>query len=128
MGNDRAFADAFETCRVPFQLRNLSPYSQRTMRRRQNEVVIGRQHDQLMTNAKLREHGVNSADLQAGATTAISQFRGFDVILPVWRQKRQGRETLNNVLARPRAGESLQQFLQNQSRGHDGIATFKSIA
>jgi hypothetical protein len=98
------------------------------MRRGQEKVIIGREHRQLMTNAQLRKHGVNRADLQAGATTAIAQFCGVDMILPLRGQKRQGRETIDNVFARPRAGESLQQFLQDQSRGYDGIATFKGIA
>ena len=98
------------------------------MRCGQKEVVIGGEHRQLMTNAQLREHSVNRANLQSSATTTISQFRGIDVILPVRGQKRQGREPLNDVFACPRAGESLQQFLQDQSRSYDGVATFKGIA
>ena len=98
------------------------------MRRSQKEVVIGGEHRQLVTNAELRKHGVNRADLQSCATTTISQLRGIDVILPVRRQKRQGRESIDDVFARPRTGESLQQFLQDQSSGDDGATTFKGIA
>ena len=98
------------------------------MRRGQEEVVIGGEQRQLVTNAQLRKHGVDRADLQAGATTAISQLRGIDVILPVWGQKRQGREPINDVFACPRAGESLQQFLQDEPRGYDAVAAFEGVA
>ena len=98
------------------------------MRCGQNEVVIGRQQRQLVTNAELRNQGVNRANLQARATTAISQFRGIDVILSVRGQKRQRHEPVNDIFTRPRTGESLQQFLQDQPRGHDRIAPFKAIS
>jgi len=98
------------------------------MRRGQNEIAIGREQRKLVTNAKLRKNGINSAKLQASATTAISKFRGSDVILSVRWQKRQGCEPINDVFTRPRTGESLQQFLQDQARRHDRIAAFESIA
>ena len=69
------------------------------MRCGQKEVVVGGEHRQLMTNAELREHSVNRTYLQPGATTMVSQFRGIDVIPPVRRQKRQGREPVNDVFA-----------------------------
>ena len=105
-----------------------SPYAQRTMCRGQYEIVVGRQERKLVADAELREHGVDRADLQAGPATTISQVRGIDVILPVRGQKRQGGEPVDDVFARPRAGESLQQFLQNQPRGQDSVATFEGIA
>ena len=82
----------------------------------------------MMTNAELREHSVNRTYLQPGATTMVSQFRGIDVILPVRGQKRQGRKSINDVLARPRAGEALQQFLQDEPSCQDRIPTFERIA
>ena len=117
------------SCRAPRgTLASPSPYSQGTVCRGQNEIVVGRQERKLVADAELREHGVDRADLQTGPATAISQFRGIDVILPVRRQKRQGCEPVDDVFTRPRARESLQQFLQNQPRGQDGVATFEGIA
>ena len=78
-----------------------------------------------MTNAQLREQRVDCADLQVGAAAAISQFRGVDVILPIRGQERQGRKPLDDLFARPRAGKTLQQLLQDQAARYDGIATFK---
>ena len=106
----------------------MTPHAQRAMPRGQKEVVIGSEHRQLMTDAELREHRVNRTNLQASATAAISQLRSTDMILPVRGQKRQGREPIDDVFARPWAGESLQQFLQNQSRGYDGVAAFKGMS
>lgn len=98
------------------------------MRRGQYEIVVGRQQRKLVANAELRKNGVDRANLQTGPTTAISQFRGIDVILPVRGQKRQGCEPVDDVFTRPRAGESLQQLLQDQPRSQDNIATFEGIA
>lgn len=81
-----------------------------------------------MTETELGEQGVDGANLHTRAPAAIAQFRGVDVILPVRSQQRQGREPLDDVFACTRAGESLQQFLQDQPRGHDGFAAFKGVA
>ena len=98
------------------------------MRRSQYEIVVGRQQGKLMANAELRQNGIDRAKLQTGATTAISEFRRIDVILAVGRQKWQDCESVDDVFARPRAGKSLQQFLQDQPGGQDSIATFEGIA
>ena len=49
-------------------------------------------------------------------------------ILSVRREERQGREPADDVFAHTRACEPLQQFLQDQPRGHDGYAAFKGVA
>ncbi len=61
----------------------LTPYLQWAVRGSPNEVFIGRQQCQLVTDAELCEQGVDGADLQTGATATIAQFRGVDVILSV---------------------------------------------
>ena len=53
------------------------------MRSGSDKVVVGRQQRQFVTNAELREQGVDGANLHTGATAAIAQFRGVNVILPV---------------------------------------------
>ena len=55
------------------------------MSRGEDKIVVGGQQLQLMTHAELRNHGVNSTDLQPGTTTSIAKIRGVDVILPVRR-------------------------------------------
>ena len=106
----------------------LSPHSSRAVRGDSGKVVVGCQQHELVPDAKLSEQGVDGADLHAGPTAAIAQIRGVDVILPVRCDERQRREPLDDVFARTRAGESLQQFLQDQSRSHDDFTDLKGAA
>jgi hypothetical protein len=59
---------------------------------------------------------------------AIAQLRSVDVIQPVRSQSRQRRKMVNDVLSRLRAGESLQQFLQDETRDHDRFTAFQRVA
>ena len=43
-----------------------------------------------MSDAKLRQKRVDGADLHDGPATAVAQFRGVDVILPIWNDERHG--------------------------------------
>ena len=76
-----------------------------------------------MTDTELCENGVDRSKLNSGATTLISQFRGVDVILPIRDQERKCRKPVNNGFAGPWANESLQQFLQNQTRSYNAVST-----
>ena len=98
------------------------------MRRGEAKIVVGRQQRQFVTDAELRNHGVYCADLYTGTTTAIAQLCSVDVILPVGSQERQSRKPVNDVFTRTRAGKSLQQFLQDETCGNNGFATFESVA
>ena len=80
-----------------------------------------------MPDAELREKGVDCANLHAGATAVIAQFRGIDVILPVRSEERQGLEPVDDVFARAGSGESLQQLLQNHPCGDDEFAAFNGV-
>lgn len=56
------------------------------MSRGKHKIVVGCQQRKVVTNAELRDHGVDGANLQAGATAPITQLRSVDVILPVRSQ------------------------------------------
>ena len=98
------------------------------MSRGKDKIVVGGQQHQIVTNAELGNHGVNGAYLQPSPTTSIAQICSIDVILPVRGQERQGAKPVNDVLTCPRAGKSLQQFLQDETADHDGFAAFESVA
>lgn len=49
----------------------------------EDKIVVGCQQHQIVTNAELRNRGVNGADLQPGTTASIAQICGVDMILPV---------------------------------------------
>lgn len=98
------------------------------MRRREDEITIGRQQSQPVTNAELRENGVDRADLHAGSTTPISEFRSLNVIPAVRLKERKCLEPLDDDTARPRTGEPLQQFLQDHAGRQDRMASFERNA
>jgi len=81
-----------------------------------------------MTHAQLGEEGIDGANLHAGATAAVSQSRGVDVILPIWGDERQCRELLDYRVTRSRARESLQQFLQDEPGGQDHLVALQGVA
>ncbi len=81
-----------------------------------------------MANAKLRDHGVYRADLQAGTAASIAQLRSVDVILPVRSQERQRRKAVNDVFSCLGARKSLQQFLQDETCDYDRFTAFERVA
>ena len=76
-----------------------------------------------MPDAQLREQRVDGAELDAGPTAEVAQFRGPDVVLPVGLKQRKGGEPLDDLLLGLGSREALQQLLENQARGDDDIRT-----
>lgn len=75
-----------------------------------------------MANCELRQQCVDRADLNASTPASTSKFSGLYVIRSICNQQRQCAEPINNDLAGARAGESLEQFLKNESRGNYRLA------
>ena len=95
------------------------------------KIAVGRKHRQVVTDAKLREQGVDRADLNAGAAAAVTKFRCIDMIAPVGNQKRQGREAIEDAFAGSRPGKPLQQLLQYETGGEElfaGLYRSKKLA
>ena len=111
-----------------YGLASFPPNSQGAVSRGEDKIVVGRQQHQRVTDAELGNHGVNRADLQPGPTTAVAQLCGVDMNLAVRSYERQGRKPVNDVFTCTRAGKPLQQFLQDETCGHDSFATFESVA
>ena len=91
------------------------------------EILVGGQHRQLMTDAELREQRVDRADLHAGATAAVAQFRRVDVILPVRAEERKNREPVDDIAARAGSRKTLQQLLQDEPGGDDCLAALQRL-
>jgi hypothetical protein len=47
------------------------------------EVAIGRQHREIVADAKLREQRIDCTDLNAGTAASVAQFGGIGVVVPV---------------------------------------------
>ena len=95
------------------------------MRRDVTKVVVGAEHDQFVAKTQLGQERIDRSDLDPATTAEIAQFRRLYVIVSIRRQQRQHREPLQNGFAIPRAGETLQQFLQNQAGDDDGLAALQ---
>jgi hypothetical protein len=85
------------------------------------EVIVSRKHLQIMGHAELRQDGVDRSDLDAAPSQRASQLSRPDVIIATWRNERQGGKALDYLLAIARAGEALQQLLQDQPGAYDSL-------
>ena len=91
------------------------------------EVPVGTQQDKLVPDAKLGEKRIDRADLQPPAATIIAKVRRGDVIVSLWHDQRQSSESIQDLLSRLGAAESLQDLLENQARCEDRFFVLKSI-
>lgn len=90
------------------------------------EIAVRRQHREIMAQAELRQERVDGADLRARPTTAIAQLGGLNMVPSVRRDKRQGREPIENLRSRLGSGESLQQLLQDQTGCQNHVLAVQS--
>jgi hypothetical protein len=91
----------------------LSPNAQRAVRGSLDKVLIRREQREFVTDAELCEQRIDSSDLHPAATAAVSQLRG---------------KSIDDVFSCKRTSKPLQQFLQDQSRGHNGFVALQSVA
>src|SRR5258708_23575651 len=109
-------------------LMRLCPDAQRAVRGSPDKVLVRREQRKFVTNTELCEQRIDSADLHPAATAAVSQLRGIDVVLAVGRNDRQRGESIDADFACTRTSKPLQQFLQDQSRGHNGFVALQGVA
>jgi hypothetical protein len=86
------------------------------------KIMVGREHCQVMSEAKLRQQSVDCANLNSTAPTPIFQRGGVDVIVSSRRQQRQGGKALNYLGAVPWPRKSLQKFLKHKAGGQNRLA------
>jgi len=91
----------------------------------QREIMVGRQQLQLVANAELGEQCVNRADLNAGTPTPITQVRCTDMVVAIRNHERQRCEPCNDVSVSAGPGKALQEFLQHEPGGHNGLGATK---
>ena len=88
------------------------------------EVVIGRQHREIVAETELRQQCIDGADLNASASAFVSQFGRVYMVAPVGNQERQRGEPIEDLRAVTRSGETLQQLLQNEPGGYEFVTGF----
>lgn len=98
------------------------------MPRSQVEVPVDREHGQVMVDTELREQGVDSAQLHAGASASVAKRCSLDMIVPIRYKKGKGRKAIDDVLPRPRTGKALKEFLKDDPGCHDQVIAFQGAS
>jgi hypothetical protein len=77
-------------------------------------------------DTKLREDGIDCPDLNACSPAAVSQCRSLNMILAIRHDERHRGETVQNLCVGFWARETLEQLLEDQTRGEEHLACLKS--
>lgn len=85
------------------------------------KVPVGREHCQIVSQAKLGQERVDCAYLNAGAAAFVSERRRIDMIAPVGNQKRKCGKPIQDLLAIPWPREALQEFLQDEAGAEERL-------
>ena len=83
------------------------------------EVLIRAQQNQIVPDTKLCDKCVDRSNLHARSAAQVPEVGRGNMILTIWLDQGERREGLDNLLACLRVREALQEFLQDQARGHD---------
>ena len=76
-----------------------------------------------MTYAKLSKPRIDSASLYARSAADVPDCCRANMIVPVWLYERQSGKPLNDLCLRLRAGEALQELLEDKARSdHDVVS------
>jgi hypothetical protein len=88
------------------------------------EIVVGREHDEVVSHAKLRQESTDRSDLCPGSPTSISQISGLDVIIAIGDKKRHCRKPIQNLRPSFRTRKALQDLLEHEARCNNRLARF----
>jgi hypothetical protein len=88
------------------------------------EIIVCREHRQIVPNAKLGEESINRSDLYSRAPTAISQIRGLNVIVAIRDEQAYGGKPVQNFDPGFRTREALQDLLEDKACGNHCLACF----
>ena len=77
-----------------------------------------------MTDAQAGQQRVDGSNLNPAAAAPVAEFGRLDVIVTVWDQQRQRRESIDNPATGARTGKALQQLLQHKPGRDQHLAGF----
>ena len=80
-----------------------------------------------MSYAQLCEHRVDRPDLYPRSSANVPEFCCGDVVCAIWLQQWQCGKALDDLDTRFRARKSLEQLLQDQTRGDDDIGSEQGV-
>src|SRR5258708_26683766 len=85
------------------------------------EVVVAREHQQIVANAELGKERIDRTGLYSMATTGVAWFCRVNVILSPRHQEGQCREPLEYLFSRLGPRKTLKEFLQDEPGGQDRL-------
>jgi hypothetical protein len=71
------------------------------------EIIVVRQHRQLIANAQLGQKGIDRSDLHSVPAAPVPQLSRLDVIVSIWHQQWHSRKPVENLISGLWSGESL---------------------
>lgn len=89
------------------------------------EVLVSRQHCQIVVNAQTSEERVDGPHLYTFATTCIAKVGGSYVVVTIGNEEWQSIEALDDPPVRLGSRKPLKQFLENESRRVDRIPSIQ---
>lgn len=90
-----------------------------------NEVLIRREHDQVVPDAKLRQQRCDGSDLDSSLTALVTKRRRCDVVLTIRYHEGKRGKALYDLLMGLWACQSLQKFLKHKSGRDDALTCLK---
>ncbi len=91
--------------------------------RREEEVVVGSEQRELVTDAELRKQGIDGADLHTGPATDVPNLCGGDVVLPIRLEHWKRFKGLDDLRPRRRTGKALKELLQDEASSDNQIVS-----
>lgn len=89
------------------------------------EVLVRRQHRQLVPDAELSKESVDGADLDAPAPACRANVGSSDVVVAIRHEQRESGESVDDPFAGPGAAEALEQLLEDEPGRHDLLSVFE---
>ena len=97
------------------------------MFRRVDEVLIGAQQNNVVSDAKLCDERVDCANLNTCPAARVSKARCGNVVLAIWLDQCERRKPLDYLFACLGACEALEYLLQDEARGYNHIRAGERI-
>ncbi len=80
-----------------------------------------------MADTQLGEQGIDGSDLNPATAACRAQCGSIYMVLPIRLYQRQRCKAVNDLRSRLGPGKALQQFLENEACGHDGLRPDQSL-
>lgn len=93
-----------------------------------HEVFVCSEQSQLVPHAQLCKQRIDGAELNSSSATSVAKLCGSDVVFPVRLDEGECFESFDDPNSSFRAGESLEEFLEDETCDYDDVVAEQSLA